>query len=66
MCEGTVPSFDFISVFDKLSGYMDVRENGLVVSNMNSSYGGISSTDMSDTTIKDAGSFPSIFKVGNT
>jgi len=50
------PDFDFIYLCDQSSGHMKHREDGLLVLNMNSSFGGAATT-MRDTVINEVGPF---------
>ena len=59
------PSFEFVFLFDQSSGHTKKRNDGLVASRLNVSYGGGSPT-MHDTVVEDFGMFPSILSLGDT
>ena len=59
------PSFDFPFLFNQSSGHVKVREDGLLITNMNLSFGGISSSNMRDTQIEDISEFPSALDIGS-
>ena len=59
------PSFEFVFLFDQSSGHIKKRNDGLVASRLNVSYGG-GSPSMHDTIVEDFGAFPSILSLGDT
>ena len=59
------PTFDFTFLFDQSSGHCKVRVDGLIVSNMNVSYGGCAA-NMRDTLIKDVGIYNHSINIGDT
>ena len=44
---------------------MEVREDGLLITNTNLSFGGISPSNMLDTIIENIGEFPSALDIGS-
>ena len=57
------PNFDYLFLYDQSSEHTKVREDGLVVSNMNVAYGGAVAS-MHETTVGEIGPYPSMLKVG--
>ena len=57
------PNFDYFLLYDQSSGHTKVMENGLLVGNMNMTYGGAVSL-IHETTVGEIGPHPSMLKVG--
>ena len=57
-----LPKFDYFFLYDQSSGHTKVREYGLLVGNMNVTYGGAAAV-MYKTTVEEIGLHPSILKV---
>ena len=58
------PEYDFLFLYDQSSGHTKMRDDGLLVNNMNISYGGVVNT-MHDSVIKELGPYQSLLKIGD-
>ena len=63
--ETVFPQFDFVFLFDQSSGHTKMQNDGLVVSNMNVSYGS-AIAKMHDSNIEEVGEYAGLLKVGDT